>query len=65
MEADDDAGRFLRHVVFEAPAGGIQEAGASGPEGDAEEGGEGRLGEVEGVADGRGEQGVEEEEAGD
>lgn len=60
LDPDDDARRFLRDVVLPAPRVRVQHAGAAGPEGDADEGGQGRFREVQSVADELRKEGVED-----
>ena len=62
LHADDDPRDLLRQVIFDAPGDGIDGGDASGAEGDADEGCQGGLGQVQGVADEVREEGVEDEE---
>lgn len=62
LDAQDEAAKLLQEAIVEAPRGRGQDAGALGPKEDAADEGQGRLRQVQAVADEEGEEGVEEEE---
>ncbi len=65
LQAYDEAGGFLRYVVFHAPFLRGEKVEAFGAEDDADEGCEWGFGEVEAVADEGAEEGVDQEEGRD
>ena len=65
MYAEDDAAEFVGDIVFEVPGFWVEGIEAVGADEDTDEEGEGRLGEMEAVADEEGEEGVCNEETGE